>query len=164
MPVPGTASRRFGEPVPGLVILFSVALAVRAPATWAGVRVGVALRIRAAAPATCGAAIEVPLIVLVAVSPVLQAEVMFWPGAKMSVQVPQLENEARASVFVEALTVIASGVRAGEALQALAFVVAGGDRVGDTAGDRALHRRRRARRWRRRRGSCSPRTASRGWR
>jgi hypothetical protein len=33
-------------------------------------------------------AIEVPLMVLVAVSLEFQAEVMFSPGAKMSVQVP----------------------------------------------------------------------------
>ena len=115
-------SSRFGEPVPGLVTL----LAWR----WPDQRVGhgrrasppgVAPRISAAAPATCGAAIDVPLIVLVAVSLVIQAEVMFWPGAKMSVQVPKLENEARASVLVVAPTVIASATRAGVKLHALAL-------------------------------------------
>ena len=44
--------------------------------TWAGEAVGFALRISAAAPATCGVAIDVPLIVLVAVSLVFQADVM----------------------------------------------------------------------------------------
>ena len=52
---------------------------------------------------------------------VFHADVMFSPGAKMSVQVPKLENEARASVFVLALTVIASATRAGVKLQALSL-------------------------------------------
>ena len=42
----------------------------------------------AAAPATCGDAIEVPLIELVAVSLVRHAEVIDEPGAKMSTQEP----------------------------------------------------------------------------
>jgi hypothetical protein len=36
----------------------------------------------------CGVAIDVPLIVLVAVSLVFQSEVMFTPGAKRSTHVP----------------------------------------------------------------------------
>src|SRR5689334_15112675 len=59
--------------------------------------------------------------VLVAVSLVFQAEVTLTPGAKMSTQVPKLENEARASVFMVAPTVRASGVRAGEVPQASAL-------------------------------------------
>ena len=59
--------------------------------------------------------------VLVAVSLVFHADVIAWPGAKMSMQVPKLENEARASVFVVALTVIASATRAGVKLHALAL-------------------------------------------
>jgi len=42
----------------------------------------------AATPATCGDAIEVPEIELVAVSDVYHAEVIEEPGAKMSTQVP----------------------------------------------------------------------------
>ena len=53
-----------------------------------GDSVGVCWRTSAAAPATCGAAIDVPLIVFVAVSLVCQAEVMLDPGAKMSRHVP----------------------------------------------------------------------------
>ena len=71
-------SRRFGEPVPGLVIYVrrgAVAELRARPAP--GVSAGFAPSSSAAAPATCGAAIEVPLIVLVAVSLVFQAEVMF---------------------------------------------------------------------------------------
>ena len=114
-------SNRFGEPVPGLVILFGVALAFIAAWTAAGVAAGWSARYRAAAPTTCGVAIEVPLIVLLAVSLVFHDDVMSWPGAKMSVQVPKLENDARASVRVEAFTVIASATRAGVKLQASAL-------------------------------------------
>jgi hypothetical protein len=59
-------------------------------------------------------AIEVPLIVFVAVAPVFHAEVMLLPGAKMSTQVPKLENDERASELVVEPTVMASAVRAGE--------------------------------------------------
>ena len=97
-PVGFVNSRRFGEPVPGLPTTPVVALLVIADATVAGVADRVGRRYSAAAPATCGVAIEVPLIVLVAVSLVFQAEVMLEPGAKRSTQVPKLENDARASV------------------------------------------------------------------
>src|SRR6266508_1394473 len=93
-------SSLFGEPEPGPPTLPSVALATRPSRTCCGVSLGWAASHRAAPPATCGLAIDVPLMVLVAVSPVAQADVMPDPGAKMSTQGPQLENEARASVFV----------------------------------------------------------------
>ena len=83
-----TLSSRLGEPAPGFVTLFGVEAASIVFHTWAGVAVGVALRIRAAAPTTCGVAIDVPLIVLVAVLLEFQADVISCPGAKMSVQVP----------------------------------------------------------------------------
>src|SRR5438132_1428002 len=89
--------------------------------TWAGVKLGLADAMSAATPTTCGVAIEVPLIVLVAVSLVFQDDVMPCPGAKMSTQVPKLENEARASVLVVAPTVIAWATRAGESLHAFWF-------------------------------------------
>jgi Asp/Glu/hydantoin racemase len=75
----------------------------------------------AAAPATCGEAIDVPEIVAVDVVELLQAEVIALPGAKMSTQLPQLEKEERASLEVVEPTVSAFGVEAGEELQALAF-------------------------------------------
>src|SRR5690606_36834462 len=53
-----------------------VALAMIAFSTWAGVAPGLLARYRAATPATCGAAIEVPLMVLGAVLLVCQAEVI----------------------------------------------------------------------------------------
>ena len=62
-----------------------------------------------------------PLIVLVAVFEVLQAEVMLEPGANRSTHVPKFENEERASVLVVDPTVFAEATRAGELLQALAF-------------------------------------------
>ncbi len=45
---------------------------------------------------------------------------MLEPGAKMSRQVPTLENDERASVCVVEPTVIAEPTRAGEKLHALA--------------------------------------------
>jgi hypothetical protein len=66
-------------------------------------------------------AIEVPLMVFVAVLLVFHAEVMLEPGAKMSRHVPKLENEERASVLVVAPTVLAARTRAGEELHASAF-------------------------------------------
>src|SRR3954454_11111981 len=77
-------SSAFGEPVPGLLMWFGVALSFSACCTPAGEAVGLADRYSAAAPVTCGVAIDVPLMVLVAVSLLFQAEVMLTPGAKMS--------------------------------------------------------------------------------
>jgi hypothetical protein len=61
---------------------------------------------------------EVPLIVLVAVSLVDHADVMASPGAAISTQLPKLLNEARASVMVLADTVMAAAALEGEKLQA----------------------------------------------
>src|SRR5262249_37712653 len=59
--------------------------------------------------------------VFVAVSLVAHADVMFWPGAKMSTTLPKFENDARASLIVLAPTVIAAETRAGDELAALVF-------------------------------------------
>src|SRR6185295_13032192 len=72
----------------------------------------------AAAPATCGVAIDVPDSVLVAVEPVYQSETMPEPGANTSTQVPTLEYEARASVRSLAATVSAAAARAGDCVHA----------------------------------------------
>ena len=56
--------------------------------------------------------------VLVAVLLVYHDEVIDEPGAKMSTQVPMLENDERASVFVVEPTVIADGARAGDLVHA----------------------------------------------
>jgi len=116
-------SNRFGLPVPALVTLFSVARLMSAEVTCAGVAVVLPARKSAAAPATCGAAIEVPLIVLMAVLDVDHADVMLAPGAKMSRQVPKLEKLARASLDVVAPTVIADGSEAGEELHAFVLLL-----------------------------------------
>src|SRR5207253_7042864 len=119
---PGLVYRRmFGEPGRAFVILFGVPTDFSALCTVAGDAVGLLARNSAAAPVTCGVAIDVPLIVLVAVSLSIQADVMPTPGAKMSVQVPKLEKEARASLRSEAFTVIASVTRAGVKLHASAL-------------------------------------------
>ena len=60
--------------------------------TNAGVAVGYADRIRAATPATCGDAMEVPVMVAVAVSEVLNEEVIEPPGAKISTHGPMFEE------------------------------------------------------------------------
>ncbi len=75
-------------PVPGLFTTPLVALLVRALATADGEALGFAERYSAAAPAVCGVAIDVPLIVFVAVVDEYQSEVMLTPGAKRSTQVP----------------------------------------------------------------------------
>src|SRR4026208_2645929 len=92
-----------------------------AAATWAGVAVGLVSRNNAATPVTCGVAIDVPEMVLVAVSLVFHDDVMLLPGAKMSTQVPTFENDERASLVVVEPTVIAFGKRAGETRQGSRF-------------------------------------------
>ena len=116
-----TKSRRLGEPVPGLPTTPAVASATSSLRTCDGVQDGFTEAISAAAPAACGVAIEVPLIVLVAVSEVFHAEVIEEPGANRSRHVPKLENDDRASLLVVEPSVIALGTRAGEKLQALAL-------------------------------------------
>ena len=67
-----------------------VALSKSASRTWAGVALGSDCRYRAATPVVCGAAMEVPVSVAVAVSLVFQVEVMPTPGANQSTQSPKL--------------------------------------------------------------------------
>ena len=99
VPVGAVYSSRLGEPVPGLVTTPARCVGDdRAGDLRRAWPRGWRCRISAAAPATCGVAIEVPLIVFVAVSAVCQDDVMLEPGAKRSTQVPKFENEARASV------------------------------------------------------------------
>ena len=81
----------FGDPDPAPVTTFGVLAAINAVATAAGVAVGFTLRYSAATPATCGEAMDVPLIVFVAVVLVFHDDVMLEPGAKMSTHVPKFE-------------------------------------------------------------------------
>src|SRR6185295_12847108 len=117
-PVNSEKSSRFGEPVPALLTWFGVELLTMAAVTVAGEALGFVSRNNAATPVTCGVAIDVPEIVLVAVSLVFHDEVILLPGAKMSTHVPKFENDERASVVVVEPTVIALATRAGDVLQA----------------------------------------------
>ena len=103
----------FGEPATS-VTAPEVAVDVIQVATRLTERVLSALSAKAAMPATCGEAIDVPEIVLVAVVEVDQAEVMFEPGANTSTHEPKLENEDRASTEVDEATVTADASAAGE--------------------------------------------------
>ena len=78
----------FGEPEPTDVSLFIEALVVMNCATAEGVALGLAFNAKAAIPATCGLAIEVPLMVLLAVALVYQADVILEPGANTSTHEP----------------------------------------------------------------------------
>src|SRR6266508_531530 len=106
-----TNSSRFGEPVPGLPTTPVVASATIRSRTCCGVRLGLPPRINAATPATCGVAIEVPLMVLVAVSLVDQDEVMPTPGAKMSSHDHQYLHSSPTPLPSEPRSAIAAGSR-----------------------------------------------------
>lgn len=114
-----TLSSRFAGDF-GSVMTPRVAPCTIAVLTPAGVAEGVAASSSAAAPATCGAAMDVPDSVAVAVGEVWYAERMPEPGANRSRQEPQFENDDRASDEVVDPTVSADGSDAGDALQASA--------------------------------------------
>jgi hypothetical protein len=86
--VSGAYRSLLGEPVPALVTTLLVALLKIASRTVCGEALVLPWRYNAATPAACGAAIEVPLIVFVAVLLVYHADVMLEPGAKRSRQLP----------------------------------------------------------------------------
>ena len=92
-PLPSEFTSRLGVPVgkDADTIRLGVALDASSEATVADVAVGLAASANAAAPATWGDAMDVPLSRLVAVLLVFQADVMPVPGAKISKQVPKLE-------------------------------------------------------------------------
>jgi hypothetical protein len=77
-----------GEPVPGLFTTPLVVLAMIALIAAEADDAGFADMYSAATPAVCGVAIDVPLIVFVAVVDEYHDDVMFTPGAKRSTQVP----------------------------------------------------------------------------
>jgi hypothetical protein len=97
-------ARRFGDPVPGLEMALGVARLVTAALTWFTSRDAESEISSAAIPATCGAAIEVPEMVIVAVSLVDHAAVIDDPGANIFVQVPKLEKLERESPCCTELT------------------------------------------------------------
>ena len=88
-----------------------------------GGRVFPGRRTCAATPATCGAAIDVPdSATYSSVDPwhtaLAQADVIFTPGAYMSMHLPKSENRAAVSSWLEAPTVMARGAKAGVCRQA----------------------------------------------
>ena len=104
---------------------FVVAVLTISFLTVAGEAPGLLCRIRAATPAVCGDAIDVPLRVAVAVLLLNHEDKMLDPGAKISTPAPKFENDERASVIVDEPTVIASATRAGELVDAFAFAFHG---------------------------------------
>ena len=105
------------EPVP--LRRPGLADATRRSATTAGLAPGRPIRSRDAIPATWGAAIEVPEMVLVAVEDVCHADLMPLPGANRSTQDPRFEKLETESELVVDPTVMAFGAEAGERVQAL---------------------------------------------
>ena len=132
-------SNLFGDPAAS-TITFAVASANSWLATCAGVHVGRSDNKMAAAPVTCGVAIDVPLSVAVAVVDVNHVDVMSTPGAKRSTHDPKLENEARASRLGRCSNVSAAGTLAGDSVQASWVLVAGRDDHRDPVVDDSLHR------------------------
>mmetsp|Transcript_25216 Transcript_25216/g.27952 ORF Transcript_25216/g.27952 Transcript_25216/m.27952 type:complete len:280 (-) Transcript_25216:278-1117(-) len=82
------------------------------------VSVGCWAQYSAARPATCGQAMEVPEMVLVAVGLPIQLESTLVPGAKMFMQVPKLEKPERASRLSVEPTVKDPSAAAGEKVHA----------------------------------------------
>lgn len=83
-----TYKSKFGDPTPALPTTPCVAWATSCAETAAGDKDGSLSNNRAAAPATCGAAMDVPLSSLEAVSLETPAERMPTPGAKTSRHCP----------------------------------------------------------------------------
>ena len=81
-------NNKLGELAPGFVTLSGVATLNMRCAIWAGVAPGSICNHSAAAPATCGAAIDVPDIVRVELDEVMPTERMLTPGAKTSTHDP----------------------------------------------------------------------------
>ena len=79
---------RLGEFVPAEVMIPVVALVAIAEANCAGVNAPFNCRVSAANPATCGLAIDVPEMVLVAVVDPIHEEVIDTPGANTSMHDP----------------------------------------------------------------------------
>ncbi len=87
-PINAVYSNRLGVPDGSPVIFPLVAFVVSAEPTCAGVAAVFTDRYSAAPPATWGAAIDVPLIVLMASLLVFHDDVIDDPGALMSTQLP----------------------------------------------------------------------------
>lgn len=93
--VESTYNNPFGDAGPALVTTPRVEAPTRPAETSAGVDAVHTLRYAAATPATCGDAIDVPEMVLLAPGPPTHALVMEEPGANRSRHEPKLENVER---------------------------------------------------------------------
>src|SRR5688572_13505418 len=118
-PAPGIwpftlCASRLGVPAGRPATTPFTALFSTASSTSPGAATLFATRCRAARPAACAEAADVPLMLLTATSLLLHAEVRFTPGALMSTQGPQFVNAARLLLLSVAATVIAAGVDPGE--------------------------------------------------
>ncbi len=82
-----TNNNRFGDPARSDTTSF-VELAISAAATFAGLAFGFPVKYKAAAPVTCGAAMDVPSQASYEFVEVMVEEVIAEPGAKISRQVP----------------------------------------------------------------------------
>ena len=105
---------RVGEPVPAELIGVLVAVVTTCSCAWAGVSELFSSSIMATTPATNGAAIDVPDLLLKLVLLVYHAETMSVPGAKTSTQEPKFEDGTLPSTWLMPPTVIANGSDAGE--------------------------------------------------
>ena len=151
-PVVEANSRRSGEPGPVAVSTPRVEDAARDDATCAGLQVGRWASIIAAAPATCGAAIEVPDIIFVAVALSATPRDHVAGGE-------QVDTSCRSWRTTPRRVRRRAGPdgdrrrtpRAGEAVAGVGVLVAGGDRDGH-ARPRSTARTAASRCWRRRRG------------
>ena len=107
-------SSKFGVPLGTPLRMPDVALPVSAERTCAGVAPGFCWRYNATAPVTCGVAIDVPLMVFVAVLLPIHADVMPTPGALMCTQLPKFEKNANRSEMSVAPTVMPFGTLDGD--------------------------------------------------
>lgn len=83
-----TYNSLLGDPIPASVTTFDVAPDTMRDATTLGAKFGSSCNSNAAAPATCGHAMDVPFLYVWAVSLAWPVERIWSPGAKMSRQVP----------------------------------------------------------------------------
>jgi len=100
---------KLSEFFPAFFTTYGVALMRSCASTCAGDKLLSDSKMSAAAPATCGAAMDVPLSDREAMSDLMPADRISTPGAKMSMHEPKLLQEAFASLLLVAPTVIASG-------------------------------------------------------
>ena len=84
-----------------------------AAVTSATLAAGIACSVSATAPAVCGEAMLVPLMMAEDASEAMPADKIEEPGAKMSTQGPMLLKELMASCWVELATAMAWGLEAG---------------------------------------------------